>query len=218
MTPIEYHQYIKKLQEEEFPGLFDDELEYAKVGGGKYFFYAPSHHFRPSVPLMTEEIVSSLSRNKQKRLLSVGCGPSYLERLLVSRLGVRPEQITLADISREHVPPGFEFYQFDMHQEWPRLRGTLDYIIFPESPFINKFPQVTEDVDPSSGKLSQPEREKGLYNLLLRALNTLNSPGQVRLTDAIPDFVKDHVKARIESGFPNIQMGYSKDLVYILKK
>ena len=217
MTPKKYHQYIKTLQEQEFPGAFDQFYEFLLEDINRYTNFAPSHHFRPEIPLMTEKIVADL-REKQKRLLSVGCGLSYLERLLASRLGVKPEQISLADITRDHVPPGFEFYQFDMHEEWPRLNGTFDYVIFPESTLINQFPSFNENVHPSSGRLRQPEREDGLYNLLRRALNVLNPQGQVRLTDATADFVKSRVKSRIDSEFPNVTMGYSGDLAYVIKR
>lgn len=214
MTPEEYYRFIKAMQKEEFPDTFD-ELEYAKEDDGKHFIFAPSHHFKAPKPLITEEIVADL-RDNQKRVLSVGCGPAYLERLLVSRLGVKPEQITLADISDEYVPTGFGFVKFDMHQDWPNLDRTFDYAIFPESPLINV--NFSSETNFSSGEIRQPDRECGLYNLLTRSLNVLNSPGQARLTCGVADFVKDPVKAKIESDFPNVEMQYSGELTYITKK
>jgi len=154
---------------------------------------------------------------KSNLYLSVGCGPAHLERLLVARLGIRPEQIVLADISDKSVPSGFKFYQFDMHQDWPKLDGTFDYVIFPESPLINL--NFSADIDESSRQIRQPDRERGLYNLLVRSLRVLNSPGQIRLTSGLTqDFVRDPVKAKIEAEFPNVSMGYSGELTYVLKK
>lgn len=214
MTPEEYHTFIKAIQEEEFPGIIDGLEHIPQYDGGNVIF-APSHHFRTTNPLMTEEIVADL-RDNHKRLLSVGCGPAYLERLLVSRLGVKSKQITLADISNEHVPDGFEFYKFDMHQNWPNIGNTFDYVIFPESPLINV--KFSSETNFSSGEIRQPNRERGLYNLLTRSLNVLNSPGQARLTCGVADFVKEPVKAKIESEFPNVKMHYSGELTYVTKK
>ncbi|MDO8655931.1 MAG: hypothetical protein Q7K45_01720 [Nanoarchaeota archaeon] len=213
MSPEQYHTLIKQLQEQEFPGTIND-YEHVSPYGGPYVFFAPSHHFRPSIPLITEEIVVDLRDNK-KRLLSVGCGPAHLERLLVTKLGVDAEQITLADISDKYVPDGFVFYQFDMHQDWPHL-GTFDYVLFPESPLINN--HFSAKTDFSFGTFRQPARENGLYTLLVRSLKCLNTPGQSRLTCAVPDFVKDVVKPHIEAEFPNVTMQYSDGLTYIIKK
>ncbi|MDO8655640.1 MAG: hypothetical protein Q7K45_00240, partial [Nanoarchaeota archaeon] len=182
---------------------------------GVYFIFAPSHHFRPQKPLMTEEIVTDLKETK-KRILSVGYGPAYLERLLVSRLGVKPEQITLADISDEYALDGFEFYQFDMHQDWPNFGKRFDYVLFPESPLINF--NFSGDMDHLSTTLRQRDRENGLYRLLVRSLNVLNSPGQARLTCGIRDIVRDPVKERIEAEFPHVNMHYFGELTYIAKE
>jgi len=211
MNQKEYHAFIKKIQEKEFPGAFN-EYGYAKEDDGKQFFFGPSHHFEPSTPLMTEEIVDDLKENK-KKLLSVGCGPAYLERLLVSKLGVKPKNITLADISDKYVLNGFEFYKFDMHKDWPNLGKTFDYIIFPESPLINV--NFSGNRDHSFKTFRQPDREEGLYRLLVRSLNVLNSPGNVRLTCGVAEFVKAPVKKRLEAEFQNVQMGYSGELTYL---
>lgn len=214
MTPGEYHTFIKKIQEEEFPGIID-ELEHIPQYDEGYVVFAPSHHFRTLSPLMTKDIVADLIDNK-KRVLSVGCGPAYLERLLVSRLGIRAAQITLADISDKYVPAGFEFHQFNMHQDWPNLGKHFDYVIFPESPLINV--NFSGDMDISSATIRQPNREGGLYRLLTRSLNVLDFPGQTRLTCGVTDFVKYPVKKRIEAEFPNVKMHYSGELTYVTKK
>ena len=212
MTPQEYYQLIKLFQEEEFSGELSGD--YA-VSNNKYTKYAPSYYFRPSDPLMTQEIVNDL-KDKNKKLLSVGCGPAYLERLLVSRLGIKNENVVLADISEEDIPKGFIFHQFDMHQEWPKLNETLDYIIFPESALLSlNFPHK---FDKSSGDLRQPKMEEALYNLLTRALNILNSNGQVRLTSLDSYFIRDAVKARLESKSSNLEMGYIGEVIYVLKR
>ncbi len=212
MTPEEYHKFIKAIQDKEFPGIIDKFEQIPKYTGN--IIFAPSHQFRTSKPLMTEEIVADL-RDNHKSVLSVGCGPAYLERLLVSRLGVKPAQITVVDISNKYVPDGFEFYQFDMHQDWPNLGGTFDYVIFPESPLINV--NFSADMDTSSATIRQPNREGGLYRLLAHSLNVLNSPGQARLTCAVTDIVRNPVKKRIEAEFPNVKMHYSGELTVVKK-
>lgn len=214
MTPKEYHNFIKTIQEEEFPGVFD-EYGFAKEDDGKHFIFAPSHHFEPSGPLMTEEIVDDLREN-QKKLLSVGCGPAHLERLLASRLGIDPKKITLADISDEYNTDRFTFYRFDMHKDWPELDGPFDYIIFPESPLINL--NFRGDSTFYFGKICQPHREEGLYNLLARSLDILNAPGKVRLTCGVAGFVKALVKEKIEAAFPNVRMDYPGELTCLIKK
>lgn len=212
MTPEQYHTFIKKLQELEFPGVFSID-ECVKENKSKYSFFSPSHHFHPSMPLMTEEIVSDLRDNK-KRLLSIGCGPAYLERLLIARLRIKPEQITLADISEDFSQPEFEFYNFDMHKDWPNMNKTFDYIIFPESPAINMH---FSGADYGDDEIRQPDREKGLFKLLVRSLKVLNSLGQARLTCGVTDLVRKPVKKQIESEFPNVKMDYSRELTYIIK-
>jgi len=216
MTPEEYHASIQKLQHEEFPGIIND-LEHIPQYEGENVIFAPSHHFRTSKPLMTEEIITDL-RNKQKKLLSVGCGPAYLERLLVSRLGIKPKQITLADLSSEHIPDDFEFHQFDMHQDWPDLNKTFDYIIFPESPLINVNFSASLDMTMLSEVIRQPDRERGLYHLLVSSLNVLNSPGQARLTCGVTNTVRNPVREKIETDFPNVKMHYSGELTYVTKE
>lgn len=210
MTPEEYYIFIRKIQEKEFPDVFDVFSEIAK--DGKYFFFAPSYHFRPSKPLLTKEIISDLRDNK-KKILSVGRGPAYLERLLISRLGIRPEQIALANISNKHIP--CKSYEFDMHRDWPNLEETFDYVIFPESAGINGF---SGELDYSSNRIRQPNRESALYRLLVRSLNVLNSHGQIRLTPAGASLVTDPVKERIEAEFPNVEMHYFNDFTYLIKK
>ncbi len=213
MIPKEYHTFIKAVQDEEFPDTFD-YLEFSKKDDGTYYFFAPSHHFKLSKPLMTENIVTDLKDNK-KRLLSVGCGPAYLERLFVSRLGVKPAQITLADISDEYAPDGFEFYKFDMYQDWPNLGRTFDYVIFPESIFLDKF---SYEINTNSFITRYLDQEDGLCRLLYRSLNILNPLGQIRLTSGVTNTVRDPVKERIETEFPNVKMHSLGELTYITKR
>jgi len=220
MTPEEYYQLIKNLQEEEFPGTFDDWPESIAApytpGSPRYEFFAPSHHFKPRMPLMTEEIVKEL-RDKDKSLLSVGCGPAYLERLLTSRLGVDPGKITLADISDDHVPEGFTFYQFGMYDNWPEFNSPFDYIIFPESVFDD---HVDNHI---SGWDLVEVRAKTSYDLLVKALSTLKTPGQIKLTPGQSPRTQELVKERLETEFPDVEMSYfggksGSEVTHVYKK
>ncbi len=211
MNPHDYHAFIKQLQEKEFPGEIDHN-EHIPRFDGSYIMFAPSHHFRPASSLMTKELVDDLSENG-KKILSVGCGPAYLERLLVSRLGVDKDQITLADISSEYVPEGFRFYQFDMHKDWPSFDRTYDYVLFPESVLLNV--NFSSKRGCFIGLHRQPERERGLSNILYRSLSVLNKPGQVRMTSGVMQIVKQHVKRLIESQYPDVTMGYEGELTYV---
>jgi len=54
-------------------------------------------------------------------LLSIGCGNAVLENFLVSKLGINPENIVIADRTKyDHVVEDeIRFYPFDMFGQWP---------------------------------------------------------------------------------------------------
>jgi len=211
MNGKDYHGLVKDLQEKEWPGKFDPDFEWTRTRGPSgYDTFAPSHHFKSYRPLMTEDIVRDLAINR-KRLLSIGCGPAFLEQLLCSRLGVNPSQVSLADLSREGVPEGFTFYQFDMYQEWPPIKDAIDYIIFPECALIGV--PTSDDFEADQSRCRQ-----ALYNLISRSLRLLNPSGQVRLSGGGIGSCRDAAIERVLSEFPNISYGHTgEEFVYITK-
>ncbi len=207
MTPEEYHMFITEIQTQEFPNLDQQLEEFLREHN---CFYPPNHHFKGVQALLNEEIVADLKEGK--RMMSVGCGPALTERLLTAKLGIKPEQIVLADISDRYIPAGFEFHQFDMHRTWPQVGGPFSYIIFPESPlFYNHF--ASDPKAPWEDR--QQNLSDALYTLMVRTLEFLDTPGQIRITSGISkDEVREPVKTLIEAEFQRVQMGYSGRLTY----
>lgn len=121
---------MRELEERLFPfRLHEENLSFMKSDGRHFWHFRPSHHF--STGLITQEEIALLSE-PDRRLLSVGAFPGYLEQVLVE-LGVPHENILLADKDPaiEHCS-GLHAVVFDLHQHWPEM-GTFDRIIFPES-------------------------------------------------------------------------------------
>ncbi|MEK6868711.1 MAG: class I SAM-dependent methyltransferase [Nanoarchaeota archaeon] len=203
MSPEEYYQLITLLQKEVIKERlsYPDEIVRHPDRDG-WTFFAPSRYFRPAEPLMSEEIVNDL-RDNGKMLLDVGCGPAHLEQLIVARLGIKPEQITLADISEKYVPQGFEFFQFDMFKDWPDFGKSFDYIIFPAAPLL--------------GLNGLEQFQKDLYHTITMALRALNAGGQVRLMCGVLPWYRDPVKIQVESAFPEAVMHNNFTLTYALK-
>ena len=168
MNSKNYQKHIRKLEVEEFPELAEDNYFVNMEHDGNLLF-TPNHQFDPLFPLLTEEILTDL-RNNRNNLLSVGCGPAYLERLLTRQLGLTTEQITLTDVSENHVPAGFEFYQFDMFADWPKFQRPFDYIIFPESMGL---------INSRSNDSSQ--RKDDLYHIIANALDCMDEVGEIRM-------------------------------------
>ena len=168
MGPREYQKHIRKLEVEEFPELTENDYSVESIEHGANIIFTPNHQFTPSHPLLTEEIVTDLQASG-KSLLSVGCGPAYLERLLTRKLGLKSKQITLGDISKNYIPLGFQFHRFDMYGDWPQFQQAFDYIIFPESVLINvRFKKDSEKID-------------GLYHIITNSLDRLNASGEIRM-------------------------------------
>lgn len=126
--------FVERVREIE-ERLFADQLDtanpsYMKSGGRYFWHFRPSHHF--ATGLITQEDITLLSQ-PDKRLLSIGAHPAFLERTLLE-LGVPPENIYLADkdpaIAQCAKP--MQSVTFDINDEWPNM-GTFDRIIFPES-------------------------------------------------------------------------------------
>jgi len=202
MDTQEFYELSRSLQEELFPHLELDE-DKAKLNG-KWDFAMPSYHFKPPYPLITKQIIQDLKDN-DKKLLDAGCGPAYLEQLLVSKLGIKSEQILLADISDKFVPEGFRFICFDMFKEWPILEDSFDYVILPGYPF--KEPYAEWDL---------MEIGERMYGVFGNALNVLNSHGQIRMNCSLGYGPRDYVKERIES--PNIEMVNEGQLTCIKRR
>jgi len=158
-----FEQRAREMECEDFPELKKDSI-YAPPGRSDFFF-GPSWHFHTR--LLTEGIVKDIREN-DRMLLSVGAGPSYLERYLVKRMGVRQEMITLADCDRI-MPAGFAYHIFDMHQQWPDIGRRYDYIIFPESALINHRFKTDKG------------RQDGLYHLIYQSLLNIKPDGQMRM-------------------------------------
>ncbi len=164
----DYQRLIRKLEIEAFPELAEDDFSMNHIDDGKNVFFTPNAHFSPKHPLLTEEIITDLRENN-KNLLSVGSGPAYLELLLVKKLGINLEQLTLTDISNEYLPSGFESHLFDMYEEWPSFGKLFDYVIFPESVLIN-----------TRFKTSS-ERRQGLYHIISNSLDVMKEQGEIRI-------------------------------------
>ena len=169
----EYQHYIRKCEVWTFPSLLRSPVSIKSASNGTYVFWNPNMHFDPKGPLLTEDVIKDLNEN-DKQLLSVGCGTAHLERLLVRRLGIRKEQITLADRNPEYVPwhvrRRFKFYGFDMYGEWPQFGSPFDYVIFPYSIDLGK----------EFYERSVEQEKEGLLHIITNALDVLNVPGQLR--------------------------------------
>ena len=163
---------IREIEKEMFPEFKDDDL--LQPEGNIYFYWAPSWHFKSE--LMTDEVVRNLVSDDSKKLLSMGSGPAHLERLL-TKLGVKKENITLVDIDPRDVPPDFTSKIFDMYGEWADLGDELyDLIIFPESVLpYTKFKNDEEKII------------DGAYKLIMSALSHLKPGGTIRMSCLLND-------------------------------
>ena len=157
---------VRELEKEMFPEFKDKDI--LQPENNPNFYFAPSWHFKSGV--MTDEVVQELVSNDSKKLLSMGSGPAYLERLL-TELGVKKENITLVDINPKDVPPDFTSKIFDMHGEWTDLGDELyDLIIFPESTLFGTNFKTDEGIT------------DGAYRLIASALSHLKPGGTIRMS------------------------------------
>ncbi len=132
-----------------------------------YFYFAPSWHFRSG--LVNEQDVQDFLSHDSKKILSIGSGAAFLEKLLV-KLGINKENITLSDINPKDVPSDFRSKTIDMYNEWGDLgQEQYDLILFPESVLLN----VRFKTD--------RQRQDGLYHLILQSLQHLSTHGTIRI-------------------------------------
>lgn len=165
------YEGIRRAEKRIFPEFKNDDKCYL-LSGFHDSYYSPSWHYKAG--LLTKEMISQL-RSSRKRLLSIGAGPAYMERFLV-RLGVKAQNIVLADIDPSLMPTGFKTYKFNMFEEWPEFGATFDYIIFPMS--IPIFYGLFKD------DTGIQWTALALYSLLCESLSRLANGGQIRIKGA----------------------------------
>ena len=199
------HEIVRELELEEFPELSEtvDELwtgvttKPILAPKGPYAYFAPSYHIQRG--LVGKTIIEDL--RKGKKMLSVGSGPAYLERLLVNRFGVDPNNITLSDISTSNVPEGFNFHQFDMYGQWPDFGQSFDYIIFPESLCDIG---ITRDFK----RVETEGRVERATHLFRQSLRNLNPYGQARFDGYVHRHIFDEAIKRVHQENPNARLVY----------
>jgi len=166
--PKPYWQQMRELEAQLFPE-FKDEDYCIDSPETNNFYFAPHRHFLKD--LITEADVENFKHNPERKMLSVGSGPAYLERLLV-HLGVNKDNIVLSDIEPRDLPKDFKTKIFDMFGEWPEFEDDqkFDLIIFPENPSINVYNHY--------GK----ERIQAFTSLFAKALQRLKPGGKIKIT------------------------------------
>ena len=131
--PKQYWETIRELEIKMFPEFQKEDI-YGPENNSNFYF-APSWHFRNG--LVTEADVNNFLTDNTKKLLSIGSGAAFLEKLL-ERLGIGRDNITLSDVDSRDLPQDFRSKTFDMWGEWSSLDNEqYDLIIFPESILIN---------------------------------------------------------------------------------
>ena len=227
MTSKQYQEHIRSLQEEEFGDIFTgyphknqirEGVVPRKLGSQAWSYFAPSWFFNPLSPFMTEEDVKGLQSGKT--ILSVGCGPAYLERLLVAKLGISLDQITLADISRANIPPEFRFHELDMYEPWQNV-GKFDYVIFPESVFSKEDGEDYRVQEPfyeegEEIRCTIPGIERDLSELISLALPHLNSFGKMAMSHITPCFYNGDLKKHVEQRY-GVQFEQKGSVIMIQK-
>ncbi len=161
-----YWEKIRELEMTKFPEFKNIEV-YTPPDTKEYFYFSPSWYFHAG--MITEADVKDLIR-KDSKILSVGSGPAFLERMLAD-LGIKKENIILSDINEAVLPKDFKYFVFDMYGKWniPE-QEKYDLIIFPESTFLHE--RYEDDI----------EKEKALYGLISEALKHLKPGGEIRIT------------------------------------
>lgn len=160
-----------------------------------HIYFAPNYHFKYG--LVSESDIERFSHDKTKKLLSIGSGAAYLERLLVE-LGVPKENVVLSDIVQEALPKNFKTKVFDKQGDWAELgEEKFDLIIFPASALLNDEP------DEYSWEQSLKHRIQGLYHLLSKSLDHLNERGVVRLDahNQIDETIEPTMSMLTEAGY-----------------
>ncbi len=163
---VPYWQKVRAIEKEMFPEFKDEDFCIDSPETNNFYF-SPSHNFRSG--LMTGEHVESFKKDLDKKMLSVGSGPAFLERLLV-KMGVDKDSITLSDINSLDLPDDLKKEVFDMLEDWPDFEDDFNLIIFPECPAFNIRYQYGE------------ERSDGFVSVFAKALDRLKEGGEIRIT------------------------------------
>ncbi len=175
--------------------LFPEFRETLALGEGRGIQYAPSYHVQTE--LLNEELIHAL-RNEGKTLLSVGAGLGYLERFLATTFRIDKGRIMVTD-KVPFLPRGFPQYYFDMTKPWPPFRKQFDYILFPESLYLEDSESPTPDHD---------DVQKNLITLLERALPFAAEEGQIRMTGTYLFYLQDTEKVteHLKPKYPHISL------------
>lgn len=191
---------IRKLEKHFFPEFGDMDIIPAE--NNNYFYFSPSWHFGNG--LLTEEIVADLIIN-QGKMISVGSGPSYLERFMVSNMGLSMDQIVLAD-KKDNMPKGFKKHKYDMYKDWPKFDERFDYVVFPESVLFNV------------NFKGESEIKKGLYHILKESIRVMKPSGQVRINGhGLPEYYTEDVRYMLEDEHLNSKLTHTNTLIILDK-
>ncbi len=186
--------------------LFPEFHETVVLGEGRATQYAPSHHVQTG--LINEELIHALQK-EGKTLLSVGAGLGYLERFLVRTYRIPYAQIMLVN-NTPFLPRGFPQHYFDMSKPWPALGKQFDYILFPESLYLEDSESPTPDKD---------EVQTNLKTLLERALPFAAEQGQIRMTGTYLFYLHDTktVTEHLQLTYPHIHLS-SEGRLFVAEK
>jgi len=170
---------IKDLEQRIFPELKIVKENIINVnhslGQNPWVVFAPSFYAKHPA-ILTEDLIINLLNDK--KMLSVGSGPAYLEQFLVKAYNIPIQNITLSDLNNQNVPTGFNFVEIDMHQKWPNI-PKVDYVIFPESIFFGITSAERKELD-YNAKISM------FQHLIQESLMRLKYDGEVRMKGALP--------------------------------
>lgn len=193
--------FINLVREKEIK-LFPEFKNLNLLGSDKYNYFSPSWHF--DMGLIKKSDMKDL---KSKKILSIGSGPAYLERFLVSE-GIPKENITLSDKDFDVLPKDFERVKFDIYEKWPNLGKKFDLIIFPEC--VGKINIKSENFD---------ERVDLLKNLISNAEKFLRDKGEIRIDGHCQRNERiEAVKKRLKKENPDLKLTNHNDKLIVLKK
>ncbi|MDD4319015.1 MAG: hypothetical protein PHW10_01690 [Candidatus Peribacteraceae bacterium] len=194
---------VRRLEERLYGGQLNEE-DRSMMKSERYFWhFRPSHH--AATGLLTQEDIALLSQ-PDRRLLSVGAYPAFLERLL-PELGVPRAHILLADKDPAIMTCAdtIEAVTFDLLDPWPEI-GTFDHIIFPESLCIAISDRMREEGKVPSGDRSASDAEEARYlaAVLKQALRRLRPGGVIRANGPMshPNVFRLMGARLEEDGFP----------------
>lgn len=206
---------VAALEKRMFPGQLDETDSSRMKNVGKYsWLYRPSHHV--STGLITKKDVEILIQ-PEKRLLSIGAHPAYLEQLLCI-LGVPAEHIFIADkdVGIALADGLMDRTVFDATGIWPDI-GTFDLIIFPESLCMAVGGDQKEKVEKDfSGDAKEAET---LALIMGQALKKLRPDGEIRANGPMshPNVVKKMSEILLKAGYPHM-VDYSRFFLTIRKE